>query len=281
MCGVCLRCEHTHDTRNNEQVTHPRTHDIHTTTTTYTTPPTHATLRTHSTMHPHNNNNTQQATCIQHTRQQTYEMIPCALPLVVWILAQSRTLHMRLRSVEMRLEELNTHVSQLVFGTTLHILNALHAYRSSPWCVGWYLGKFAVLLCVLNYTMDCAIKTVDSNHDFSCHAHVIAKSCCAPTCLFSIWCVQTQVQLPSSVDTTTSCAKRCEYVLVSWYVRPRTHTAPAVLNRLTAFALNCYGLHVYPRYSHAQCLFFRTVYSGVSPIVKSCVACRDKRSDRS
>ena len=62
-----------------------------------------------------------------------------------------------------------------------------------------------------NYKMDCAIKTVNPNNGFfmcsttdsttknghvSHDAHIIAKSCCAPTC-FSVRCAQTQVQLPT------------------------------------------------------------------------------------
>ena len=38
-------------------------------------------------------------------------------------------------------------------------------------------------------------------------------SCCASTCIFSVWCVQMQVQLPSSVDTAISCVSQCECVL--------------------------------------------------------------------
>ena len=107
----------------------------------------------------------------------------------------------------------------------------LHANRSLSWCVGSLavLGELAVLRKGLNIPVNCVIKTVNSNNAFfkcsttysttpqnghaSHDAHVIAKSCCAPTCLFSMWCVQKQVQLPSSVDATIPCASRCEYVL--------------------------------------------------------------------
>ena len=44
----------------------------------------------------------------------------------------------------------------------------MHATRSPPWCVGSLvvLGDWAVLLCGLNYPVDCVIKTVHSNHGF-------------------------------------------------------------------------------------------------------------------
>ena len=35
-------------------------------------------------------------------------------------------------------------------------------------------------------------------------------------------------------------------------MRPSIHTAPAVLNRMTAFTLNCNGLRVNPWHSNAQ-----------------------------
>ena len=63
--------------------------------------------------------------------------------------------------------------------------------------------------------MSCAIGTVCTNNGFfMCStaesttpkkkghvlhaAHVIVRDCCAPTCLFSVWCVQKQVQLSST-----------------------------------------------------------------------------------
>ena len=52
------------------------------------------------------------------------------------------------------------------------------------------------LLCVLNHGFTTP-KSLHVSHD----AHFTAKSGCAQTCLFSIWCVQEQVQLPCS-DTT-------------------------------------------------------------------------------
>ena len=131
--------------------------------------------------------------------------------------------------------------------------------------------------------MDCAITAVNTNNGFfmcsttgsitpkkghvSHDAHVIAKSWCAPTCFFSVWCVQTQAYLPSSVNTTIPRASRCEYVPAGWHIRPSLYTAPAVLNRGTAFALNCNRFHVYPRHSHAQRPSFGPCIRGVVRIV--------------
>ena len=132
--------------------------------------------------------------------------------------------------------------------------------------------------------MDGTLKTVNSSNTFfvcstttsktpqrACLTpHVNASSCCAPTCFFSIWSVQKQVQLQywlmhllrlvrtkasavfGSVDTNIPRASRCENVFATSHIRPIVHTAPVVLYRMTVFALNFSGLHRYSRHSNAQ-----------------------------
>ena len=67
----------------------------------------------------------------------------------------------------------------------------------------------------------------------------------SPICLFYIWRTQKQVQTPSSVDTTVPCiAARIRACLMAH--------PPERARGATAFALNCNGLHVYPRHSNAK-----------------------------
>ena len=85
-------------------------------------------------------------------------------------------------------------------------------------------GELEVLLRVLNYPMDGAIKKVQADSGFymcspmdsttpkdghvSHDAHVKAKSCCAPPGAYKRTCSR-----PRSVDTTIPRAWRCENVL--------------------------------------------------------------------
>ena len=187
-------------------------------------------------MHTHNNNNIQQTQSTQHTTFNVHTKgshAPCRWLSGSW---HTRVLHRRQRSVQMRLEGVtsfacpidaddrgaheqslrgfssSTHVSHFVFGTTLHLLRFFGGT--------WRIGSSSLRP---DYPKDCAIMTVNScvqpripQHQETGHAshdvQVTAESCCATTCIFFIWCVQKQMQQPSSVDTTVPSASRCEYV---------------------------------------------------------------------
>ena len=90
--------------------------------------------------------------------------------------------------------------------------------------------------------MVCAIKSVNAKHGHVSHDAL---------CLFSVWCEQKQGLPPSSVDTTVPRALRCEYVRAWWHIHRNIRTTPAVLNRMSTFALNRNGFLVHPRDSHA------------------------------
>ena len=167
----------------------------------------------------------------------------------------TRPLYMRQRSVQVRLEGLNilawaltivarmnSRISRNSFLEPRCMYFAskavqLHAYRYPPRCNGSLvaLGEPA--------TMD---STTPTNGHVSHDAHVAAKCCCAPACLFSVWCAQAEVQPPSSVDATV----RIRACLTAH--SPNIRTVPAVLNRMIGSAMNRNGLHVRP--SFARCI---------------------------